>query len=62
MHNVFLTKSQEMATTSDSNLMNSLMNLFDCFLDDYNNEKYVANLSNLDIRAQLEVEYDLTTN
>lgn len=48
---------QEMATTSDSNLINSLMNLFDCFLDDYNDEKYVASLVNLDIRAQLEVRW-----
>lgn len=31
------------------------MNLFDCFLDDYHDEKYVASLVNLDIRAQLEV-------
>lgn len=45
----------EMSVTSDSNLIQSLMNLFDCFLDDYNDEKYVASLSDLDTRAQLEV-------
>lgn len=50
---------KEMATTSDSNLINSLMNLFDCFLDDYHDEKYVASLVNLDIRAQLEVTMNI---
>lgn len=45
----------EMSVTSDSNLIQSLMNLFDCFLDDYNDDKYVAALSDLDTRAQLEV-------
>lgn len=30
------------------------MNLFDCFLDEYTDEKYTANLSELDIRAQIE--------
>lgn len=44
----------EMSVTSDSNLIFSLMSLFDCFLDDYNEEKYVANMSDLDLRAQLE--------
>jgi len=44
-----------MIPTSDSNLVNSLMNFYDCFLDDYNDEKYVQSLSDLDIRAQLEV-------
>lgn len=43
-----------MVTTSDSGLINSLTNLFDCFLDEYNDEKYTTNLSELDIRAQLE--------
>lgn len=44
----------EMAPTSDSNLIQSLMNLYDCFLDDFLDEKYVQNLSDLDMRAQLE--------
>lgn len=30
------------------------MNLYDCFLDDYNDEKFVKNVSDLDVRAQLE--------
>lgn len=33
----------------------SLMNLFDCFLDDFRDEKYLENISDLDVRAQLEV-------
>jgi dynein heavy chain, axonemal len=45
---------KEMAVTSDSNLIQSLMNLFDCFMDDFNNEVYVKALSDLDIRAQIE--------
>lgn len=45
-----------MLPTSDSNLIYSLMQLYDCFLDDYHDEKYVASLSDLDVRAQLEVK------
>ncbi|XP_073827136.1 dynein heavy chain at 36C [Musca autumnalis] len=44
----------EIAPTSDANLMVALMNLFDCFLDDFKDEKYVQNLSDLDMRAQIE--------
>ncbi|KAM7353017.1 dynein heavy chain at 36C isoform 1-T1 [Cochliomyia hominivorax] len=44
----------EIAPTSDANLMTSLMNIFDCFLDDFKDEKYVQNLSDLDMRAQIE--------
>lgn len=47
----------EILTTFDSNLITSLMNLFDCFLDDYHDEKYMASLSDLDVRAQLEVSF-----
>lgn len=43
-----------MLNTSDSNMIKSLTNLFDCFLDDYYNEKYTENLSELDVRAQLD--------
>lgn len=43
-----------MLETSSSKLITSLLNLFDCFLDEYNDEKFIANLSELDIRAQLE--------
>lgn len=45
---------KEMMPTSDTNLVVSLMNIFDCFLDDYYDEKYVKGLSDLDVRAQLE--------
>lgn len=44
-----------MYVTSRTNLVKACMNLFDCFMDDYNDEKYVEQLSDLDIRAQLEV-------
>ncbi|XP_017769738.1 PREDICTED: dynein heavy chain 7, axonemal-like [Nicrophorus vespilloides] len=44
----------EMATTSDSNLLQSTMNLFDCFMDDFYDEKFMENTNDLDTRAQLE--------
>lgn len=43
-----------MLQTSSSNLITSLLNIFDCFLDEYNDDKYTSTLSELDIRAQLE--------
>lgn len=44
----------EMLTTTDSNLVTSLMNLFECFFDDYYDEKTTSTLTELDVRAQLE--------
>lgn len=44
-----------MYITSRTNLVKACMNLFDTFMDDFNDEKYVEQLSDLDIRAQLEV-------
>uniref|UniRef100_T1GP73 AAA+ ATPase domain-containing protein n=1 Tax=Megaselia scalaris TaxID=36166 RepID=T1GP73_MEGSC len=44
----------EIAPTSDANLVVALMNIFDCFLDDFNDPKYVESLSDLDIRSQIE--------
>lgn len=31
------------------------MNIYDCFLDDFNDEGFMQNISDLDTRAQLEV-------
>ncbi|XP_068140477.1 dynein axonemal heavy chain 7 [Drosophila tropicalis] len=45
---------KEISPTSDANLMVSLMNFFECFIDDFRDEKYVANISDLDFRAQIE--------
>ncbi|KAH8413286.1 hypothetical protein KR009_009673 [Drosophila setifemur] len=45
---------KEIAPTSDANLVVSLMNFFECFIDDFRDEKYVANISDLDFRAQTE--------
>jgi len=39
----------------DANLTRSVMYMYDCFLDDFYNEKYVSMLSDLDMRAQVEV-------
>jgi hypothetical protein len=44
-----------MFPTQDSNLIRSLLNLFDTFLDDFNDEKYYETHPSLDIRSQLEV-------
>lgn len=38
------------------------MNLFDCFLDDYILEKSTEGLTELDIRAQVEVSYKYKIN
>nr|XP_031838488.1 dynein heavy chain 7, axonemal-like [Nomia melanderi] len=45
---------KELITMPDANLLRSVMYLFDCFLDDYYNEKYLQALSDLDMRAQVE--------
>ncbi|XP_029708760.2 dynein axonemal heavy chain 7 [Aedes albopictus] len=45
---------REMMPTSDSNLVKSVMNLFDCFMDDYRNETYMKSVTKVDVRAQLE--------
>lgn len=45
---------REMAPTSNSNLARATMNLFDCFMDDFYDEKFMEQISDLDIRAQLE--------
>ncbi|KPJ12229.1 Dynein heavy chain 7, axonemal [Papilio machaon] len=45
---------KQMYVTSRTNLVKSCMNLFDTFMDDFYDEKYVEQLSDLDVRAQLE--------
>lgn len=44
-----------MYITSRTNLVVALINLFDTYMDDFLDEKYVVTLSDLDVRAQLEV-------
>ncbi|KYM93367.1 Dynein heavy chain 7, axonemal [Cyphomyrmex costatus] len=46
--------AKEMITMPDANLTRSVMYLYDCFLDDFRDEKYVSALSDLDMRAQVE--------
>lgn len=36
------------------------MYLYDCFLDDFRDEKYMSALSDLDMRAQVEVSLNYT--
>lgn len=43
-----------MFVTSDSNLVWAAMNLFDAFMDDFTNEKFLSSITDMDIRAQLE--------
>ncbi|KAF9409411.1 hypothetical protein HW555_011235, partial [Spodoptera exigua] len=45
---------KQMYITSRTNLVQACMNLFDCFMDDFYDEKYLEQISDLDIRAQLE--------
>ncbi|XP_041972117.1 dynein axonemal heavy chain 7 isoform X2 [Aricia agestis] len=45
---------KQMYITSRSNLVVACMTLFDTFMDDFRDEKIVEQLSDLDIRAQLE--------
>lgn len=47
-------KFQEIAKTSDTNMVKATMNLFDCFMGDFLDEKYREQVSDLDIRAQIE--------
>lgn len=53
-------RPQEMITMPDANLTRSVMYLFDCFLDDFRDEKYVNALLDLDMRAQVEVSPNYT--
>jgi len=48
-----------MITMPDANLTRSVMYLYDCFLDDFRDEKYVNALSDLDMRAQVEVSLNI---
>ncbi|XP_028047400.2 dynein heavy chain 7, axonemal [Monomorium pharaonis] len=45
---------KEMITMPDANLTRSVMYLYDCFLDDFRDVKYVSALSDLDMIAQVE--------
>lgn len=47
-------KAREIFPTMDSNIIKSLMTLYDCFLDDFRDEKFIETISDLDTRAQLE--------
>ncbi|KAJ9589382.1 hypothetical protein L9F63_017434, partial [Diploptera punctata] len=45
---------KEILVSSDANMVRATMNLFDTFMDDFYDEKYVEAISDLDERAQLE--------
>ncbi|XP_034174982.2 dynein heavy chain at 36C [Osmia lignaria lignaria] len=45
---------KELIKMPEANVIRSLMYLFDCFLDDFHDEKYLHTLSDLDMRAQIE--------
>uniref|UniRef100_A0A2A4JQR8 Dynein axonemal heavy chain 7 n=1 Tax=Heliothis virescens TaxID=7102 RepID=A0A2A4JQR8_HELVI len=45
---------KQMYITSRTNMVQATMHLFDCFMDDFYDEKYLEQISDLDIRAQLE--------
>lgn len=52
-------RPQEMIMMPDANLTRSVMHLFDCFLDDFRDEKYTGALSDLEMRGQVEVSITL---
>lgn len=52
---------KEICPTSDHNLVVATMKLCDCFLDDFKDEKFVEQISDLDIRAQLEGVFFFST-
>ncbi|XP_025831878.1 dynein heavy chain 7, axonemal-like [Agrilus planipennis] len=45
---------RELSPTSDSNLVKATMNLCDCFMDDFKDDKYMEQISDIDFRAQVE--------
>ncbi|XP_033175116.1 dynein heavy chain 7, axonemal [Bombus impatiens] len=45
---------KELITMQDANMVRSVTYLFDCFLDEYHDEKYLQTLTDLDLRAQVE--------
>ncbi|CAG9863347.1 unnamed protein product [Phyllotreta striolata] len=45
---------KEICPSQDHNLVKSTMNMFDCFMDDFYDEKYREQVSDLDVRAQIE--------
>ncbi|KAJ8670547.1 hypothetical protein QAD02_001806, partial [Eretmocerus hayati] len=45
---------KEMIEMPDSNLVRSVMYLFDCFCDDFHDEEFLENTTDLEMRAQVE--------
>ncbi|XP_047987651.1 dynein axonemal heavy chain 7-like [Leguminivora glycinivorella] len=52
---------KQMYVTSRSNLVTGCFNLFDTFMDDFNDEKYTDAIAELDVRAQLEGVFFFST-
>lgn len=46
---------QEVFPSNDSNLIRSLTNICETFMDSYSNEEHMKTVSQSDLRAQLEV-------
>ncbi|OXB71489.1 UNVERIFIED_CONTAM: hypothetical protein H355_004791, partial [Colinus virginianus] len=51
---VFLLTSQELSPTSDTNLIQSLMNLMDCMMDEFTDEAKIKSMNDHDIFSWLE--------
>ncbi|XP_023289368.1 dynein heavy chain 7, axonemal-like, partial [Orussus abietinus] len=54
LHLIRRCNAKEMLYMPDANLTRSVMYLFDCFLDDFLDERYLETVSDLDMRAQIE--------
>ena len=52
---VFLLSFQELCPTSDTNLIQSLMNLMDCMMDEFADEAKIKAMNDHDISSWLEV-------
>ena len=50
---------KDVSPTTDLNLVRSLMNIFDCFKDEFSDPAYTKHYPETDIRAHLEVSYFL---
>ena len=46
---------QELSPTSDTNLVNSLMNLMDCMMDEFSDETKISSMDETDVCSWLRV-------
>lgn len=57
VYKLFLLVFQELSPTSDTNLVRSLMNLIDCFMDDFTDENKQKDRNDRESFSLLEVRW-----